>query len=611
MRESVGENSKVPRNDLFKSWLRQQFGGDLENNQLEFKSSKGGFPKSVWESYSSFANTEGGKIVLGVQEDKTTHQLSPSGLGQDLAFDFQKNFWDTVQNPSKVSRNLLSEKDVTIKVYKNIFVLVIDVPAARYSEKPIHLGLNPLKGTYKRHHDGDYLCTEDEVRLMMAEALPDEHPDNKILEGFSIEHDIDIISLKQYRNRLVSRDAFHPFLNMSDKEFLRIIKAYRTDRRTHKEGLTLAGLLMFGKIESLNDCYMIPSYFLDFRDASVESPDGRWGNRIYSDGTWHANLFQFFMRVYEYLVRDLPVPFFLEGEVRQADTSTHRAIREALINTLVHCDYTAKTHICIEKQREKYLFTNPGSLLISREQYYQGGLSVGRNPNILTMFSIIGLSERAGSGVSAILQGWRKARLRQPLLHQKAHPAQITLELPLLSIIPTEHAAKLRTLFGDEIAHQLDNNELRILAQCCIDGFVSNKALQTQLGVHASDISQLLRSLCDKSYLIKKGAARGSTYKLNESYKPTASKKNLELIGFKSRFSREELNRLIAKTCTDFISLRELSSMIKRDIRYLKNHVIPDLLDANILEREFPDTPNHALQRYRTNKAYFSVNKPH
>ena len=116
-----------------------------ENNRLELKSALGGLPQSLWETYSAFANTSGGIILLGVEEssDKTIKTLSlpnPEKLVHE--------FWNTVNNRQKVNANILSNKHVRIAEVAGNRIVVIEVPQANRRDKPIYIGVNPFTGSY-------------------------------------------------------------------------------------------------------------------------------------------------------------------------------------------------------------------------------------------------------------------------------------------------------------------------------------------------------------------------------------------------------------------------------------------------------------------------------
>ncbi len=135
-----------------------------ENNQIEAKKATGGLPESIWETYSAFANTIGGVILLGVEEypDKSLHPLNlpdPEWLVMD--------FWDNIENPLKVSVNLLREKDVYIKNINGNHIIVINVPEALPKQKPVYIGDNIFSGTYRRDGDGDYRCSLREILDML------------------------------------------------------------------------------------------------------------------------------------------------------------------------------------------------------------------------------------------------------------------------------------------------------------------------------------------------------------------------------------------------------------------------------------------------------------
>jgi predicted HTH transcriptional regulator len=79
------------------------------------------------------------------------------------------------------------------------------------------------------------------------------------------------------------------------------------------------------------------------------------------------------------LVGDLKVPFVPKGNFRQDDTSLHRALREALVNTLVHADYTDRASILVVKDPAGFVFRNPGVMRVPAEQALRGGESDCRN----------------------------------------------------------------------------------------------------------------------------------------------------------------------------------------------------------------------------------------
>ena len=118
-----------------------------EDSDWEFKSAKGGVPRSLWETYSAMANTDGGIIVLGIKE--TENGFDVQGLeNPDQA---RKTIWDTVNNRGKVSINLLSDSDVEGVKLKACEVLVIRVPRAGRRQRPVFTGQNPLVGTFRRN----------------------------------------------------------------------------------------------------------------------------------------------------------------------------------------------------------------------------------------------------------------------------------------------------------------------------------------------------------------------------------------------------------------------------------------------------------------------------
>lgn len=245
-----------------------------------------------------------------------------------------EDFWNTI-NSSKVNRNILKDEDVFIVEEFGISLIVIKVLRADFKMRPIYVGENPYKGTFKRNNEGDYHATEHEIRGMIRDQNPDGN-DGMILEYYTMD-DIDKETLRKYRQIFEIRNDGHVWNALDDKSFLEKLGGYRKDRREGKEGLTLAGLMMFGDGLAIRNEF--DNIFMDYRYESEITMDIRWNDRITYDGTWENNLFNFFTKVTPKLTEDLKKPFKLEGIQRIDETPVHKAVREASVNLIIHADY--------------------------------------------------------------------------------------------------------------------------------------------------------------------------------------------------------------------------------------------------------------------------------
>ena len=370
-----------------------------------------------------------GLIVLGIQEKNGTFSLD--GLTEETVTRYKKNFWDCAHNKGKVSVCLLHENDVKIESIDGSYILICSIPRASYDLRPVYLTTNPFGNTYRRNHEGDYLCTDVEIRRMFADAEHDRHPqDGRILKGYDFDRDIDMETLHQYRQTFASLQPTHPWVGINDMDFLKKIGAYATEFETGNEGFTLAGILMFGKYDSIINNSGGPNFFMDYRERiATDDPNVRWTNRIYPDGMWEANLYQFYVRVYNRLIQSLPRPFMIKDGIRQEETPAHDAVREALINCIIHEDTNAMGNIIVERTDDALIFHNSGMMLVSKQQYFEGGRSICRNPILQKMFMRLGRAEKAGSGVDKIVNGWRYLGWPTPVVTEETRPDYVVLTM--------------------------------------------------------------------------------------------------------------------------------------------------------------------------------------
>ena len=148
--------------------------------------------------------------------------------------------------------------------------------------------------------------------------------DGALMEHYDM-NDVDHDTLRRYRTLFQFRNEGHVWNEVDDKTFLKNLGGYIVDRETCKEGLTMAGLMMFGKGLSIQERFA--NFRMDYIDFCNLIGEERYSDRLTYDGRWENNLYQFFSRVIPKVTFDLPRPFRMEGIQRVDDTPLHKAVR--------------------------------------------------------------------------------------------------------------------------------------------------------------------------------------------------------------------------------------------------------------------------------------------
>lgn len=490
-----------------------QFDSYKEDNRREAKKAKGGLPVSLWDTYSAFANCYGGVIILGVVENKD-HTWRASGLSIHDKEKLLRNFWNTINDRKKVSINLLSDDDIEIHELGEHIVIAITVPMAKREQKPVYINDDMFEGSFRRNHEGDYHCTPLQVKAMLRDQT-EETMDMKVLDNVPIE-ELNQETIEGYRNRHRTLKEGHPFGRLNDADYLRRIGAAAISDTDHQLHPTAAGMLMFG--DEYNIVRYFPEYFLDYRE--MLDPTIRWTDRLQSSsGEWSGNLCDFYFRVYNKIIKDIKVPFRMEGGDRIDDTPVHKALREALANCLINTDFYGTCGVVIRKEPDKLILENPGYIRTGKKQMRLGGRSDPRNKALMKMFNLINIGERAGSGVPNIFNVWSDEGWVEPVIEEQFDPDRTILSLEFTKKVPEKNAGKKcrkkvpEKSAGKKITKKTQENYSLLLEAMQPEIWYKASDLGNVVSVKERRIKELLSELTEQGMLESTGATKGKRYR--------------------------------------------------------------------------------------------------
>jgi predicted HTH transcriptional regulator len=325
-------------------------------------------------------------------------------------------------------------------------------------------------------------------------------------DGILIEHynmdDIDLDTLHRYRTLFRVWNNDHVWNEVDDKTFLRNLGGYIVNREEGKEGLSMAGLMMFGKGLPIRERF--DNFRMDYLNFCNLIGEERYSDRLTYDGRWENNLYQFFSIVLPKMTFDLPRPFRMEGLQRVDDTPQHKAVREAFTNSIIHADLMMDAGILrIEKHDDRLCFRNPGLLRLPIEQIYEGGNSKARNPRIQNMLRMVGFGENIGSGFPKIIAAWKETGWGEPELKNKIEVDEVELVLPV--------SAATTNVVKDvvkDVVKELTDRQRVILGLIKENPSLSASEMSQKTGMVTRTIQRDLASLHEKGILTREGGRK-------------------------------------------------------------------------------------------------------
>lgn len=351
-----------------------------EKIDVELKTSKNKLPSTLFETVCAFLNRNGGHIFLGVDDSKKIVGINPEKIN-----DLKKDFTNLCNNSQKIFPTVqLFIKEYN---YEDKKILYINV----YESSEVHRSNNKI---YDRNEDGDYDITNNTALIsQMYSRKSSTYAENEIFEYATLE-DLRKDVIAKVRQMAVNKNANHPWQYMNDLELLRSASLYEKDFHTNKEGVNLAGILLFGKdevIKSVRSFYKTDALYRENdTDGYIDRDDVR------------TNLIDSYFRLTSFVKKHMDDKFYLENGERVSPSD--KIARELCANILIHRDYTNPFPAKVIISKDKIISENANRSKMIRYIDLTSYTPYPKNPKIAAVFKEIGLADELGSGIQRITE---------------------------------------------------------------------------------------------------------------------------------------------------------------------------------------------------------------
>jgi ATP-dependent DNA helicase RecG len=349
-----------------------------ESITVEFKESKKKLNKDVYDSVCAFLNRHGGHLFLGVKDSGDI-----VGVDKDSVDQLKKDFVTSLNNPQTLNPAFyLAVEDVEID---GKTILYINVPES----SQVHRCKSKI---FDRNEDGDFDITNN-TNLVSGLYMRKQstYTENKIFPYADMDELEDEL-FTRVRKTVGNLRPGHPWVSMDNIDLLKSAGMHLKDQSTGEQGITLAGILIFGSELMIQTA--LPHYRTDaiLRRDNLDRYDDRDDIRV--------NLLRSYERLMQFIAKHLNDKFYLEGDQRVS--LRDKIFREAISNLLIHREFSNLFPAKLVIGRDKVYIENGnkphGNGMIDPEDFSP----YPKNPKIAKFFKEIGWVDELGSGVRNI-----------------------------------------------------------------------------------------------------------------------------------------------------------------------------------------------------------------
>lgn len=586
-----------------------------EWRDVEFKEAQRDVPSSAYETVSAFANTQGGHLVFGVR--KSGHNFEVVGV---LDVDkVQNDFLSSLRQREKIS--VIINVPGELHKHGDSDLLIFYVPEVHRSEKPVYLN-GDIRRAFIRTGGCDVRCSENERNRFLVDAAADRY-DGRLVD-LDMSTAFDPESIKWYRAIYEGRPGNRSYATLSDLEFLSEM-GWLVEEHGQRQP-SRAAILLFGSNASCRQ--LLPRPVVDCQRFGLirERADAgeRWADRIVLD----ENLIRVWQSLVEWYQRSAERPFRVDPASFQRDDTPpdYRAFREAMVNMLIHQDYSDHTRKAeIRQYSDQTVLWNPGDAFAMGVDLLEPGEREVRNPRIVTAFRRIGLSENAGWGLRDVYRNWQQLGNVPPRIsNDKAHKS---FELLLKK---EELLSEQQLLFQASLGVHLSDEQARAFAFVCRQKEVTLSELKAVTGLAGPDVIALADALVTQ--MLVKTLEPGRLYTiadhLRERFEALAHPQD-HLVVDQANLSTAQVPKPEKDLSTEQVRpLRELTETQWRILElcdlprrlteimnnlgltnrgYFKEHHLNPLLQSGVIGMTNPLNPRASNQKYVLTQAGVSL----